>query len=105
MVMITSVFFGAVGFALASALRELLGVAPDVFHGALGFLRVSFVGIIFVFMYAMISVAWFARGSWKTVRLSEDDVQVAEVTREAVLEEGMHKNAQRGNFRKKSTLC
>lgn len=28
--------------------------------------------------------------SWKTVRLTEDDRQVAEVTREAVIEEGIH---------------
>jgi Na+-driven multidrug efflux pump len=38
---------------------------------------------------ALVSVAWFARGSWKTVRLTEDDVEVAEVTREAVIEEGL----------------
>jgi Na+-driven multidrug efflux pump len=39
---------------------------------------------------ALISVAWFARGSWKSVRLTEDDKQIAEVTREAVIEEGIH---------------
>jgi putative MATE family efflux protein len=53
MVVITSVVFGALGFVLAPSLLRLLGVAPDVYQGALGFLRVSFVGIIFVFMYAM----------------------------------------------------
>jgi putative MATE family efflux protein len=53
MVVITSVLFGALGFALAPLLLTLLGVAPEVYNGALGFLRVSFVGIIFVFMYAM----------------------------------------------------
>jgi Na+-driven multidrug efflux pump len=37
---------------------------------------------------ALISVAWFARGSWKTVRLTEDDEQVAAVTKETVIEEG-----------------
>jgi Na+-driven multidrug efflux pump len=37
---------------------------------------------------ALISVLWFARGSWKNARLTEDDAQVAEVTREAVIEEG-----------------
>ena len=31
----------------------LLGVAPDVYGGALGFMRVSFVGMIFVFGYGM----------------------------------------------------
>jgi putative MATE family efflux protein len=34
-------------------LLKLLGVAEDVYAGALGFMRVSFVGIIFVFVYAM----------------------------------------------------
>jgi Na+-driven multidrug efflux pump len=37
---------------------------------------------------ALISVAWFARGTWKTARLTDDDAKVAEVTREAVIEEG-----------------
>ena len=53
MVAITSVILGAAGYVLAPYLLELLGVAPDVYHGALGFMRVSFVGIIFVFLYAM----------------------------------------------------
>jgi putative MATE family efflux protein len=53
MVVATSVLFGGIGFALAPYLLHLLGVAPDVYAGALGFLRVSFVGIIFVFTYAM----------------------------------------------------
>jgi putative MATE family efflux protein len=53
MVVVTSLLFGAIGFALAPQLLRLLGVAPDVYAGALGFLRVSFVGILFVFTYAM----------------------------------------------------
>jgi putative MATE family efflux protein len=53
MVVVTSLVFGAIGFALAPQLLRLLGVAPDVYAGALGFLRVSFVGILFVFTYAM----------------------------------------------------
>ncbi len=53
MVAVTSVILGAAGYALAPYLLELLGVAPDVYSGALGFMRVSFVGIIFVFLYAM----------------------------------------------------
>ncbi len=53
MVVVTSVIFGALGYVLAPMLLRLLGVAPDVFANALGFLRVSFVGIIFVFTYAM----------------------------------------------------
>jgi putative MATE family efflux protein len=53
MVAITSVILGIIGYVLAPFLLELLGVAPDVYEGALGFMRVSFVGIIFVFIYAM----------------------------------------------------
>jgi putative MATE family efflux protein len=53
MVFATSAVMGAAGFVLAPYLLELLGVAPDVYAGALGFMRVSFFGIIFVFIYGM----------------------------------------------------
>jgi putative MATE family efflux protein len=53
MVALTSVVLGAIGYALTPFLLRLLGVAPDVHDGALGFMRVSFIGIIFVFLYAM----------------------------------------------------
>jgi Na+-driven multidrug efflux pump len=53
MVAITSAVLGALGYGLSPYLLTLLGVASDVYAGALGFIRVSFVGIIFVFMYAM----------------------------------------------------
>ncbi len=35
---------------------------------------------------AIISVAWFMRGSWKQTRLTEDDRQIAQVTEEALIE-------------------
>jgi Na+-driven multidrug efflux pump len=53
MVVITSLLFGTIGYLSAPYLLELLGVAQDVYAVALGFLRVSFVGILFVFTYAM----------------------------------------------------
>jgi putative MATE family efflux protein len=53
MVALTSIVFGAAGYVLAPHLLALLGVAADVHEGALGFMRVSFIGVIFVFMYAM----------------------------------------------------
>jgi putative MATE family efflux protein len=53
MVAVTSLILGALGYMLAPYLLELLGVAPDVYVGALGFMRVSFIGIIFVFIFAM----------------------------------------------------
>src|ERR1700710_1156206 len=48
MVTVTSVVLGAAGYGLAPYLLELLDVAPDVYAGALGFMRVSFIGIIFI---------------------------------------------------------
>src|SRR5476649_2770290 len=53
MVMITSVVLSAAGYGLSPLLLRLMGVAPDVYAGALGFMRVSFVGMIFVFSFAM----------------------------------------------------
>src|ERR1700744_1923613 len=53
MVAITSAIMGAAGYLVSPYLLELIGVAPDVYLGALGFMRVSFVGIIFVFLYGM----------------------------------------------------
>jgi len=52
-VAVSSVILGTVGFLLTPHLLRLLGVAPDVYACALGFMRVSFIGIIFVFLYAM----------------------------------------------------
>ncbi len=53
MVTITSIILGALGYSLSPFLLTLLGVASDVHAAALGFMRVSFIGIIFVFIYAM----------------------------------------------------
>jgi putative MATE family efflux protein len=53
MVVLTSFLLGALGYIIAPYILTLLGVAPDVYDGALGFMRVSFVGMIFVFAYGM----------------------------------------------------
>ncbi|MBF0571132.1 MAG: MATE family efflux transporter [Candidatus Omnitrophica bacterium] len=53
MVTFTSIILGAAGYLFSPFLLKLLGVAPDVYSGALGFMRISFIGIIFVFIYAM----------------------------------------------------
>ncbi|MGZ3362574.1 MAG: MATE family efflux transporter [Xanthobacteraceae bacterium] len=66
MVAVTSVVLGAVGYALVPLLLELLGVAPDVYAGALGFMRVSFVGIIFVFAYGMFQALMRGVGETRT---------------------------------------
>ncbi|HEX6841581.1 MAG TPA: MATE family efflux transporter [Stellaceae bacterium] len=53
MVALTSLVLGAAGYVAAPYLLDLIGVAPDVHSGALGFMRVSFIGIIFVFTFGM----------------------------------------------------
>jgi putative MATE family efflux protein len=53
MVTFTAIILGTLGYLLTPFLLEMLGVAPDVYENALGFMRVSFIGIIFVFIYAM----------------------------------------------------
>ncbi len=53
MVTITSIVLGTLGFIATPYLLTLLGVEADVYRAALGFMRVSFVGIVFVFIYSM----------------------------------------------------
>jgi len=53
-VVVASVVVGSIGFALANAVLELMGVAPEVLPGATQFLRVSCIGLVFVFGFAMI---------------------------------------------------
>ncbi len=47
MVVIVSIVLGTIGYVVAPALLHLMGVGPDVYPGALGFMRVSFVALIF----------------------------------------------------------
>src|SRR4051794_14793020 len=51
MVGLASLVLGAGGYFGAPALLSLMGVAPDVYPGALGFMRVSFAGLVFSFTY------------------------------------------------------
>ena len=53
MIVVVSVVLGALGYAAVPAILRLMGVAPDVFAGALGFMRVSFVGLVFNFFFFM----------------------------------------------------
>jgi len=46
-----SVILSVVGYIAAPALLRLMGVAPDVYDGALGFMRVSFVALLFNFVF------------------------------------------------------
>jgi putative MATE family efflux protein len=53
MIVFVSIVLGGAGFTLAPMLLRLMGVAPDVYPGALGFMRVSFVGSVFNFFFFM----------------------------------------------------
>jgi putative MATE family efflux protein len=54
LVAIASVVLGAAGYAMAPTVLRLMGVAPDVLPGATRFMRVSFIGLVFVFGFAMV---------------------------------------------------
>jgi putative MATE family efflux protein len=49
-----SVVLGSLGFALAPWLLKLMGIAPDVYRNALAFLRITFIALPFLFVYAMV---------------------------------------------------
>ena len=51
MVVLASLVLGTIGYFTAPALLRLMGVAPDVYPGALGFMRVSFIGLVFNFTF------------------------------------------------------
>jgi putative MATE family efflux protein len=53
MIVLVSIVLGGLGFIAAPGLLRLMGVAPDVYSGALGFMRVSFVGLVFNFFFFM----------------------------------------------------
>jgi putative MATE family efflux protein len=51
LVVLISVLLGAAGWLLSPFFLHLLRVKPDVYSGALGFLRVSFIGLVFNFSF------------------------------------------------------
>ncbi|NTV22487.1 MAG: MATE family efflux transporter [Candidatus Yonathbacteria bacterium] len=53
MVSVVSVVLGIIGYTLAPSILRLMGVTSDVYTDALGFMRVSFVGILFTFITIM----------------------------------------------------
>lgn len=62
MVMLASLVLGTIGYFVAPALLQLMGVAPDVYAGALGFMRVSFVGLVFNFTFFVFQAIMRALG-------------------------------------------
>lgn len=53
MVVLASVVLGALGFFISPYILHLMGVSPAVYAGALGFMRVSFIGLVFNFTFFM----------------------------------------------------
>lgn len=53
MVAVTASLLGFIGYLLSPYFLTLLGVEQQVFSDALKFMHVSFIGVIFVFIYAM----------------------------------------------------
>ncbi|MDD4151282.1 MAG: MATE family efflux transporter [Candidatus Gracilibacteria bacterium] len=53
MVVIISLFVGTIGYIISPFLLSLMGVTNAVFSDALNFLRISFIGMIFVFSFSM----------------------------------------------------
>jgi putative MATE family efflux protein len=51
LVVLLSVLLGAAGYLLSPFFLHLLRVSPDVYEGALSFLRVSFIGLVFNFSF------------------------------------------------------
>ena len=51
MVVLAAIVLGAVGYAITPSLLRLMGVGPDVYAGALGFMRVAFLGLAFNFAF------------------------------------------------------
>ncbi len=66
MVAVISAVLGTLGFLAAPYLLALIRVAPDVYPGALGFLRVSFAGVGFVFLFAMFQALMRGVGETRT---------------------------------------
>jgi putative MATE family efflux protein len=60
LVLLISVSLGAAGYFLAPELLRLMRVAPEVYDGALGFMRFSFIGLVFNFQFIMFTA--FMRG-------------------------------------------
>ncbi len=63
MIVLVSLVLSAIWYTFAGGILNLMGVAPDVFPWALSFMRVSFIGIVFVFWFVMFQS--IMRGVWE----------------------------------------
>ena len=51
MMMAAAIVLSFIGYFLTPMLIKIMGAKPDVFSGAVSYLRISFMGIIFIFGY------------------------------------------------------
>ena len=51
MVLSISITLATIGYLLSPLFLHALGVAPNVYDGALGFMRISFIGLVFNFNF------------------------------------------------------
>ncbi len=53
MIILVSIVLGGIGYLFTPSILKLMGVAPDVYASALGFMHVSFIGLVFNFVFFM----------------------------------------------------
>ena len=63
MVIIASLVLGAIGYVATPYLLHLMGVSPEVYPGALGFMRVSFIALVFNFIFFVFQAIMRAIGN------------------------------------------
>ncbi len=66
MVVITSVILAGIGYILSAFFVRLMGVDIDVFSGAVSYMKISFLGIIFMFTYMVFQSLMRGVGDVKT---------------------------------------
>lgn len=53
MIIVVSIVLGFIGYTITPYILHLMKVAPEVYNNALGFMRVSFIGLVFNFFFFM----------------------------------------------------
>ena len=61
-----AVVISAIGYFFSPYLIKLMGAAPDVYADAVSYIKISFIGIIFLFMYMVFQSQMRAVGNVKT---------------------------------------
>ncbi len=64
-VVFISVILAVIGYLLSPWLISLIGAEPDVFAGAVSYIKISFIGMIFVFIYMVVQALFRGVGEVK----------------------------------------